>query len=163
MIGLVIPGYGGLTEITGLLTTSLHSQAILFSHPADFTPVCTTELGEVARRGDDFAKRNVKVIGISANGLQDHHRWVQDINDYGSKFAPTNVNFPIVRVPTLFQDSRFTSSMHHQIADEDRKISTIYDMLDEQDATNRDAKGLPFTASVVHCRIYNVCSQGSIP
>lgn len=73
-----------------------HIQAILFSHPGDFTPVCTTELGEVARRGADFAKRNVKVIGISANGLDDHHKWVQDINEFGAKYGPTNVQFPIV-------------------------------------------------------------------
>jgi len=107
------------------------SWAILFSHPGDFTPVCTTELGEVARRADDFAKRNTKVIGISANGLQSHHKWVEDINEYGGKtVGPTDVKFPI-------------------IADEDRKISTLYDMLDEQDATNRDAKGLPFTIRTV--------------
>lgn len=73
-------------------------QAILFSHPGDFTPVCTTELGEVARRAPDFAKRGVKVIGISANGLKEHGDWIKDINEYGSKFAPTNVDFPIVRV-----------------------------------------------------------------
>lgn len=60
--------------------------------------MCTTELGEVARRADDFAKRNVKVIGISANGLEEHDRWIKDINDYGSKTsASTNVDFPIVR------------------------------------------------------------------
>ncbi|KIM68622.1 hypothetical protein SCLCIDRAFT_884357 [Scleroderma citrinum Foug A] len=106
------------------------SWVILFSHPGDFTPVCTTELGEVARRADDFSKRNVKVIGISANNLTDHHKWIQDINDYGSKVGPTDVQFPI-------------------IADEDRKVSTLYDMLDEQDATNRDAKGLPFTIRTV--------------
>ncbi|KAF9226461.1 1-Cys peroxiredoxin [Gyrodon lividus] len=106
------------------------SWAVLFSHPGDFTPVCTTELGEVARRADDFAKRNVKVIGISANGLEDHKAWVQDINEYGSKYGPTDVKFPI-------------------IADADRKISTLYDMLDEQDATNRDDKGLPFTIRTV--------------
>ncbi|KAG5637841.1 hypothetical protein H0H81_003046 [Sphagnurus paluster] len=106
------------------------SWAILFSHPGDFTPVCTTELGEVARRAPDFAQRGVKVIGISANGLEEHHKWVQDINEYGGKFGPTDVQFPI-------------------IADEDRKISTLYDMLDEQDATNRDAKGLPFTIRTV--------------
>ncbi|KAI6152004.1 thioredoxin-like protein [Pisolithus tinctorius] len=106
------------------------SWVILFSHPGDFTPVCTTELGEVARRADDFAKRNVKVIGISANNLQDHNSWIQDINEYGAKFGPTDVQFPI-------------------IADEDRRISTLYDMLDEQDATNRDAKGLPFTIRTV--------------
>ncbi|KAF9006470.1 cysteine peroxiredoxin [Cyathus striatus] len=106
------------------------SWAVLFSHPGDFTPVCTTELGEVARRAPDFAKRNVKVIGISANGLEEHHKWVKDINDFGSKVAPTDVQFPI-------------------IADPDRKVSTLYDMLDEQDATNRDAKGLPFTIRTV--------------
>jgi len=71
-------------------------QAILFSHPGDFTPVCTTELGEVARRSEDFAKRNVKVIGISANSLDEHQKWVKDINDYGAKVAPTDVQFPIV-------------------------------------------------------------------
>jgi alkyl hydroperoxide reductase subunit AhpC len=59
--------------------------------------VCTTELGEVARRAPDFAKRNVKLIGISANNLADHTKWVQDINEYGCKTAgPTNVEFPIV-------------------------------------------------------------------
>jgi len=106
------------------------SWAILFSHPGDFTPVCTTELGEVARRSADFQKRNVKVIGISANNLEDHKNWVQDINSFGSKVGPTDVQFPI-------------------IADPDRKVSTLYDMLDEQDATNRDAKGLPFTIRTV--------------
>lgn len=74
---------------------------MLFSHPGDFTPVCTTELGEVARRAPDFAKRNVKVIGISANGLEDHHAWVKDINEYGGKVAPTNVEFPIVRLVAI--------------------------------------------------------------
>ena len=71
-------------------------QAVFFSHPGDFTPVCTTELGEVARRAKDFAQRNVKVIGLSANGLEEHEKWVQDINEYGSKFGPTDVQFPIV-------------------------------------------------------------------
>ncbi|KZT24450.1 cysteine peroxiredoxin [Neolentinus lepideus HHB14362 ss-1] len=106
------------------------SWAVLFSHPADFTPVCTTELAEVARRAPDFAKRNVKVIGLSANPLNDHDKWVQDINEYGCKYAPTNVQFPI-------------------IADPDRKISELYDMLDAQDPTNRDAKGIPFTVRTV--------------
>ena len=75
-----------------------NSWAILFSHPGDFTPVCTTELGEVARRQPDFAKRGVKVIGISANDLKDHHAWVKDINDFGAQFGPTDVQFPIVRL-----------------------------------------------------------------
>ena len=75
----------------------MQSQAVLFSHPGDFTPVCTTELGEVARRAPDFAKRNVKVIGISANNLDDHNKWVKDINAYGAQVGPTDVQFPIVR------------------------------------------------------------------
>jgi len=107
-----------------------NSWAVLFSHPGDFTPVCTTELGEVARRVPDFTARNVKVIGISANDLNDHKAWVKDIEEYGAKVGPTHVSFPI-------------------IADPDRKISTLYDMLDYQDATNRDAKGLPFTVRTV--------------
>ena len=75
-----------------------YTQAILFSHPGDFTPVCTTELGEVARRAEDFKKRNVKVIGISADDLQKHHDWVKDINKYGGETTgPTDVQFPIVR------------------------------------------------------------------
>ncbi|KAG9043110.1 hypothetical protein FS837_010028 [Tulasnella sp. UAMH 9824] len=101
------------------------SWAILFSHPADFTPVCTTELGEVSRRAADFAKRNVKVIGLSANDLSSHEGWIKDINSVGN----TDLKFPI-------------------IADADRKVSVLYDMLDQQDATNIDGKGLPFTATV---------------
>ncbi|KAF7364195.1 1-cys peroxiredoxin [Mycena sanguinolenta] len=106
------------------------SWGVLFSHPGDFTPVCTTELGEVARRSEDFAKRSVKVIGISANNLDDHRRWIKDINDFGAQVGPTDVQFPI-------------------IADADRKVSYIYDMLDYQDATNKDLNGLPFTIRTV--------------
>jgi len=106
------------------------SWAVLFSHPADFTPVCTTELGEVARRAPDFQKRGVKLIGLSANGLDSHEKWIKDINEVGASIGPTNVQFPI-------------------IADADRKISALYDMLDAVDATNVDAKGIPFTVRTV--------------
>ncbi|CAG7849154.1 Peroxiredoxin-6; AltName: Full=1-Cys peroxiredoxin; Short=1-Cys PRX; AltName: Full=Acidic calcium-independent phospholipase A2; Short=aiPLA2; AltName: Full=Antioxidant protein 2; AltName: Full=Non-selenium glutathione peroxidase; Short=NSGPx; AltName: Full=Thiol-specific antioxidant protein [Serendipita indica DSM 11827] len=107
------------------------SWAILFSHPADFTPVCTTELGEVARRAPEFAQRGVKLIGLSANGLESHQDWIKDINSYGSQaVGPTDVQFPI-------------------IADADRKVATLYDMLDALDATNVDAKGIPFTVRTV--------------
>ncbi|KAI8070510.1 thioredoxin-like protein [Gongronella butleri] len=99
---------------------------ILFSHPADFTPVCTTELGVVAALQDEWEKRNVQVIGLSANGLDDHKKWIDDINEVNS----VELDFPI-------------------IADADRKVSTLYDMLDHQDATNVDAKGIPFTVRSV--------------
>jgi len=95
---------------------------ILFSHPADFTPVCTTELGAFAKLKDEFERRGVKMIGLSANGLESHGKWIEDINDISS----TNLQFPI-------------------IADADRKIAYLYDMLDAQDLENIDEKGIAFT------------------
>jgi alkyl hydroperoxide reductase subunit AhpC len=79
---------------------------ILFSHPKDFTPVCTTELGYVARIKDEFDKRNVKVIGLSVNSLDDHEKWNEDIEETQG----ARVNFPI-------------------IADPDRKVADLYDMV----------------------------------
>lgn len=82
------------------------SWGILFSHPADYTPVCTTELGTVAKYTEEFNKRNVKVAALSVDGLESHHGWIKDINET----QDTTVNFPI-------------------IADEDRKVSVLYDMI----------------------------------
>ncbi|AZV94528.1 peroxidase [Bordetella sp. J329] len=79
---------------------------VLFSHPADFTPICTTELGYTAKLADEFAKRNVKVLALSVDGVDSHGRWIDDINDT----QDTTVNFPI-------------------LADEDRKVSSLYDMI----------------------------------
>lgn len=79
---------------------------VLFSHPADFTPVCTTELGAAARIDDEFAKRNVKVAALSINDLDSHGGWIEDINDT----QQTEVKFPI-------------------IADADRKVAELYDMI----------------------------------
>jgi alkyl hydroperoxide reductase subunit AhpC len=79
---------------------------VLFSHPADFTPVCTTELGLTAKLKDEFAKRNVKVIALSVDPVESHKKWIDDINDTQN----TRVNFPI-------------------IADSDRKVATLYDMI----------------------------------
>ncbi|MDB2606510.1 peroxiredoxin [Zobellia sp.] len=82
------------------------SWGILFSHPADFTPVCTTELGTAAQFKGEFEKRNVKMIALSVDGAASHVKWIKDINEV----QKTNVEFPI-------------------IADEDRKVSDLYDMI----------------------------------
>ncbi|MEP0264772.1 peroxiredoxin [Dokdonia sp.] len=82
------------------------SWGILFSHPADYTPVCTTELGTVAKYTEEFNKRNVKVAALSVDGVDSHHGWIKDINETQN----TTVNFPI-------------------IGDEDRKVADLYDMI----------------------------------
>lgn len=72
------------------------SWGVLFSHPKDFTPVCTTELGAVAKLADQFARRNTKVIAVSVDPIDSHNGWVPDINDTQS----TSVNFPIIADPS---------------------------------------------------------------
>ena len=85
------------------------SWAVLFSHPADFTPVCTTELGEVARLKPEFDKRGVKVIGLSVDPLEDHRSWAGDI----AETQGHALNFPL-------------------IADPDREIADLYGMIHPQ-------------------------------
>ena len=82
------------------------SWCVLFSHPKDFTPVCTTELGTVAKYLREFAKRNVKVLALSVDGVESHKNWIEDINETQN----TSISYPI-------------------IADEDRKVSSLYNML----------------------------------
>ncbi|HUJ79993.1 MAG TPA: peroxiredoxin [Nitrospiria bacterium] len=82
------------------------SWAVLFSHPKDYTPVCTTELGRVAALKQEFDKRGVKVFALSVDRIDDHKSWVQDINET----QKTTVNYPI-------------------IADPDKKVATLYDMI----------------------------------
>jgi alkyl hydroperoxide reductase subunit AhpC len=82
------------------------SWVVLFSHPADYTPVCTTELGEVAKLKPEFDKRGAKVIALSVDGVDSHQGWIGDINETQA----TNINYPI-------------------IADEDKKVSELYDMI----------------------------------
>lgn len=82
------------------------SWVVLFSHPADYTPVCTTELGSVAKLKSEFDKRNVKVIALSVDDVESHKGWIGDINETQS----TTVNYPI-------------------LADVDKKVSELYDMI----------------------------------
>jgi thioredoxin-dependent peroxiredoxin len=92
---------------------------ILFSHPADYTPVCTTELGQVARLKDQFDKRNVKVIALSVDSVESHKGWINDINET----QKTNVNYPI-------------------IADENRKVSELYDMIHPESLANATVRSV---------------------
>ena len=89
------------------------SWGVLFSHPKDFTPVCTTELGVLAGMKDEFDKRNVKVIGLSVDGVDDHIKWLDDIKDV-SGIRPT---YPI-------------------IADEDLKVAKLFNMLEGDAGTS---------------------------
>ncbi len=82
------------------------SWGVLFSHPADYTPVCTTELGKTAALQEEFAKRNVKVLALSVDGIENHKGWIKDINET----QHVDVQFPI-------------------IADEDRNVAGLYDMI----------------------------------
>lgn len=107
-LGDTVPDFTAKTSVGDI---SFHdylgdSWGVLFSHPADYTPVCTTELGRTAQLKDEFAKRNVKVMALSVDPLDKHHGWIADINET----QQTTVDFPI-------------------IADEDRNVATMYDMI----------------------------------
>jgi thioredoxin-dependent peroxiredoxin len=95
------------------------SWGVLFSHPADFTPVCTTELGLTAKLKDEFAKRNVKVIALSVDPVDSHQKWIHDINTT----QKTVVGFPI-------------------IADADRKVSQLYDLIHPNASTTATVRSL---------------------
>ncbi len=88
------------------------SWAVLFSHPADFTPVCTTELGSVAKFKPDFEKRGVKVIALSVDPVESHLSWIKDINET----QHTSVNFPIIADPT-FEVSKLYGFVHPNASD----------------------------------------------
>lgn len=92
---------------------------VLFSHPADFTPVCTTELGKTAALSGEFAKRGVKPIAVSVDPLESHGQWVADINDTQN----TTVNFPI-------------------LADADRKVASLYDMIHPNSLANATVRSV---------------------
>ena len=95
------------------------SWVVLFSHPADFTPVCTTELGKTAALSSEFAKRNVKPIAISIDPLDSHGKWVKDINETQN----TTVNFPI-------------------LADADKTVANLYDMIHPNASTTATVRSV---------------------
>jgi alkyl hydroperoxide reductase subunit AhpC len=95
------------------------SWGVLFSHPADYTPVCTTELGKTASLKDEFAKRNVKVIALSVDSVESHKLWINDINET----QDVEVTFPI-------------------IADENREIAISYDMIHPNASINATVRSL---------------------
>jgi alkyl hydroperoxide reductase subunit AhpC len=95
------------------------SWGVLFSHPADFTPVCTTELGLTAKLKDEFAKRNVKAIALSVDPVDSHTKWIHDINTT----QKTRVNFPI-------------------LADADRKVAELYDLIHPNASTTATVRSL---------------------
>lgn len=92
---------------------------VLFSHPADFTPVCTTELGRTAALNGEFARRGVKPIAVSVDPVDSHHKWVGDINET----QDTTVTFPI-------------------LADADRKVATLYDMIHPNSLVNATVRSV---------------------
>lgn len=89
-----------------------NSWGVLFSHPADFTPVCTTELGAVAKLRAEFDKRNVKVVALSADPLESHTKWIGDINET----QKTEVNFPLIADPE-FKVANLYDMIHPQVSD----------------------------------------------
>jgi len=95
------------------------SWVVLFSHPADFTPVCTTELGKTAALSGEFAKRGVKPIAVSVDPLESHGKWIADINETQN----TTVDFPI-------------------LADADRKVATLYDMIHPNSLANATVRSV---------------------
>ena len=108
---------------------------VLFSHPKDFTPVCTTELGAVANYIPEFEKRNVKVLALSVDGVDSHKEWILDINET----QDTTVTYPI-------------------IADEDRKVATLYNMIHPQAENTLTVRSVFIILNCSFCFYVLICS-----
>lgn len=120
-IGSTAPDF---TAETTAGTISFHdwigdSWSFFFSHPADFTPVCTTEMGRTAQLADQFAARNVKPIGLSTDSVDEHFSWIKDVNDTQN----TELKFPI-------------------IADKDLRIARLYDMIHDEESTTQAVRSV---------------------
>ncbi len=96
-----------------------NSWAFFFSHPADFTPVCTTEMGRTSQLNAEFEKRNVKPIGLSTDSVEEHLKWIRDVDDTQN----TELKFPI-------------------IADKDLKVARLYDMIHDDESTTQAVRSV---------------------
>jgi len=126
-IGDIVPDFSASASVVGKINWHEYINGhwgILFAHPADFTPVCTTELGTVAKMLPEFEKRGVKVAGLSVDAVDSHDKWIEDINETQN----TKVTYPI-------------------IADSDRSIAVKYGMLDQTELEKKT--GLPLTVRSV--------------
>lgn len=123
-LGDVVPNFTQASNVgdINLYDWAGDSWVVLFSHPADYTPVCTTELGEVAKLMPEFEKRNVKVLALSVDDVESHKGWINDINETQN----VTVNYPI-------------------LADADKKVSNLYGMIHP----NADAKVTVRTVFVI--------------
>ncbi|XP_076618993.1 peroxiredoxin 6a isoform X2 [Colletes latitarsis] len=129
LLGEIFPNFVANTQIG---TINFHdwlgdSWGILFSHPNDFTPVCTTELARVAKLMPEFKKLGVKVIALSCNSIDSHRKWIEDIKSYG-EITDKEFPYPIIE-------------------DETRKLATLLGMLDPAEV---DSHGIPLTARAVY-------------
>ncbi|KPP72154.1 hypothetical protein Z043_108873 [Scleropages formosus] len=129
LLGDVFPNFEADTTIGKIKFHEFlgDSWGILFSHPRDYTPVCTTELGRAARLSPEFTKRNVKMIALSIDSVEDHLGWSKDIIAYNNEAPSCTMPFPI-------------------IADDKRELAVMLGMLDPDE---RDKDGMPLTARCV--------------
>ncbi|KAJ8277847.1 hypothetical protein GJAV_G00080810 [Gymnothorax javanicus] len=129
LLGDVFPDFEAETTIGKIKFHDFlgDSWGILFSHPRDYTPVCTTELGQAAKLADEFKERNVKMIALSIDSVEDHHGWTKDIMAYNKEDPCCPFPFPI-------------------IADDKRELSVKFGMLDPDEI---DKDGMPLTARCV--------------
>lgn len=129
LLGDVLPNFEADTTIGKIHFHEFlgNSWGILFSHPRDFTPVCTTELARAAKLSDEFKKRDVKMIALSIDSVEDHRKWSEDIMAYNQEKASCPLPYPI-------------------IADDKRELAVLLGMLDPDE---RDKDGMPLTARCV--------------
>uniref|UniRef100_A0A9J8C398 Peroxiredoxin-6 n=5 Tax=Cyprininae TaxID=2743694 RepID=A0A9J8C398_CYPCA len=129
LLGDVLPNFEAETTIGKIKFHEFlgNSWGILFSHPRDFTPVCTTELARAAKLHEEFKKRDVKMIALSIDSVEDHRKWSEDIMSFNQDKACCAMPFPI-------------------IADDKRELSVLLGMLDPDE---RDKDGMPLTARCV--------------